>query len=101
LGREIRTALRLFIGASLESLVTILFVMGATIYFAIATDVPIHAPIAGFALALGLCASASSATSADPDSEPVAGVATRVADLDDVLPIVVGTAAFAVLPRSE
>ena len=98
LGREIRTALRLFIGASLESLVTIVFVTGATIYFALATGLPIHAPIAAFALALGLCASASSATSADPDSEPAAGVATRVADLDDVLPIVVATAAFAVLP---
>ena len=84
LGREIRTALRLFVAASLESAVTIAAVTGATIYFVDATGVPLDAPVAAFALALGLCASASSATSADPDSEPAAGVATRVADLDDV-----------------
>ena len=42
-------------------------------------------------------ASASSATSADPDSEPSAEVATRVADLDDVVPIVVATIGFGLL----
>ena len=98
LGREINTARRLFVAASLESAVTIIAVTGATMYFVMETGVPIGAPVAAFALAFGLCASASSATSADPDSEPVAGVATRVADLDDVLPIVIATVAFAVLP---
>jgi hypothetical protein len=98
LGREIRTALRLFVAASLESFVTIAAVTGATMYFVHQTGVPLGAPVAAFALALGLCASASSATSADPDSEPVAAVATRVADLDDVLPIAIATGAFAVLP---
>ena len=97
LGREIRTATRLFIAASLESLVTIAAVTGATIYFARATGLPLEAPVAAFALALGLCASASSATSADPDSEPSAEVATRVADLDDVVPIVVATIGFGLL----
>ena len=97
LGREIRTATRLFIAASLESLVTIAAVTGATIYFARATGLPLEAPVAAFALALGLCASASSATSADPDSEPSAEVATRVADLDDVVPIVVATIGFGFL----
>jgi hypothetical protein len=101
LGREIRTALRLFVAASLESAVTIAFVTGATIYFTTTTGVPLSAPAAVFALALGLCASASSAATADPDSEPVAEVATRVADLDDVLPIVMATAAFAVLPAGS
>ena len=97
LGREIRSATRLFIAASLESLVTIAFVTGATIYFARVTGLPLGAPIAAFGLALGLCASASSATSADPDSEPSAEVATRVADLDDVVPIVVATVGFGLL----
>jgi hypothetical protein len=60
---------------------------------------PIEAPVAALAVALGLSASASSATSADPDSEPAAAVATRVADLDDVLPIVVGIIAFLLLAR--
>jgi hypothetical protein len=50
------------------------------------------------ALALGLCASASSATSADPDVEPAAAVAARIADLDDVLPIVVAMVVFALVP---
>ncbi len=100
LGREIRTALRLFVAASLESGITIAAVAGATMYFAQATGLPVGAPIAAFALALGLCASASSATSADPDSEPVAAVATRVADLDDVVPIVLAVAAFPLFPSS-
>jgi hypothetical protein len=94
LGREIRSSTRLFIAASLESLVTIGAVTGATIYFARATELPLGAPLVAFGLALGLCASASSATSADPDSEPSAEVATRVADLDDVVPIAVAGIGF-------
>ena len=97
LGREI-TARRLFVAASLESAVTIIAVTGATMYFVMETGVPVGAPVAAFGLAFGLCASASSATSADPDSEAAASVATNVADLDDVLPIVIATVAFAVLP---
>jgi hypothetical protein len=76
LGREIRSAARLFVAASLESAMTIAVVAGATAYFVVSTGAPIGAPVAAFALALGLCASASSATSAHPDSEPVAAVAT-------------------------
>ncbi|HEX5216422.1 MAG TPA: hypothetical protein VFV98_13240 [Vicinamibacterales bacterium] len=100
LGREIRSAAWLFVAASLESAMTIAVVAGATAYFVQSTGAPIGAPIAAFALALGLCASASSATSAHPDSEPVAAVATRVADLDDVLPIVIAVAAFAIVPTT-
>ncbi len=101
LGREIRRAARLFLAASLESAVTTAAVMAATMYFVHATGVPIDVSIAGFSLALGLCASASSATSADPDSEEAAAVATRVADLDDVLPIVLAVVAFAVLSTHD
>jgi hypothetical protein len=97
LGREIKSSTRLFMAASLESLVTIAAVTGATIYFARETGLPVGAPLTAFALALGLCASASSATSADPDSEPAAEVATRVADLDDVVPIAVATIGFGLL----
>jgi hypothetical protein len=100
LGREIRSAARLFVAASLESAMTIAVVAGATAYFVVSTGAPIGAPVAAFALALGLCASASSATSAHPDSEPVAAVATKVADLDDVLPIVIAVAAFAIVPTT-
>lgn len=99
LGREVRSAPRLFAAASLESFVTIAVVASATIYFVRHTGVPIDAPLLVAALALGLCASASSATSADPDLEPAAAVATRVADLDDVLPIAAATIISVLLPN--
>lgn len=101
LGREVRAAWTLLLAASFESVVTIVAVAGATAYFVGATGVPVEAPLVSFALALGLCASASSATSADPDTEPVAGVATRVADLDDVLPILLVMIAFALPPLAQ
>jgi hypothetical protein len=100
LGREIRTAARLFFAASMESAVTTVMVAGAAAYFIAETQVPLDASLIGFALALGLCASASSATSAHPDSEPAAAVATRVADLDDVLPIALAVVVFALIGAS-
>jgi len=97
LGREIRTAARLFLAASLESAVTTAMVAAAAAYFVATTQVPLDASLIGFVLALGLCASASSATSAHPDSEPAVAVATRVADLDDVLPIVLAVFVVALI----
>lgn len=97
LGRELRHAAALFLAASMESAVTTLMVAGAGMFFISRTEMPLDASLVGFALALGLCASSSSATSADPDSEPAAGVATRVADLDDALPIALAVLAFALL----
>jgi len=94
-GREIRSAGRLFLAASLESAVTIIAVAAATTYLVAAAGVRLDASVIIVALALGLCASASSATSADPDADPSAAIAARVADLDDVLPIVVATIVFA------
>jgi hypothetical protein len=91
LGRDVWSEPRILATASLESLVTIAGVAGATLYFSDRTAVPLGTAALPLALALGLCASASSATSADPDSEPAAAVATRVADLDDVLPILLAT----------
>ncbi len=98
LGRALPKTPRLIAAASLESLITIGAVAGATMYFAERTMLPVGASLLVVALALGLCASASSATSADPDSEPAAAMATRVADLDDVLPIAVAT--LALLPAA-
>ena len=74
---------------------------GNVLLEAATTGLPIDAPLAALALALGLSASASSATSADPDSEPVAAVATRVADLDDVLPIAIAVVAMAIVPSAD
>ena len=96
LGREVRASLRMLIAASCESAVTVAAVAGATIFFVTNVGVPLAA-VLPVALAFGLCASASSATSAPPDSEAAASVATKVADLDDVLPIVATTVVFAVI----
>jgi hypothetical protein len=95
LGRELRTAARLLVAASLESAVTIAAVAGATAYFAAHTGLQLQAPTAALLIALGLSASASSATTADPDLEPAADIGTRVADLDDVLPILILAVALA------
>ena len=99
LGREIRTAFGLFLAASLESAVTTAAVTAASAFYIQKTGMPISVPLLAFSRALGLCASASSATSADPDSEPAASVATRVADLDDVVPIVLAVGAFALFAQ--
>jgi hypothetical protein len=100
LGRELRRPLRLLTIASVESAVTVASVGLATMYFVTERGLPLEITTA-FALAIGLCASASSATSASPDSEAAAGVATRVADLDDVLPIVLTMVGFALIaPRT-
>jgi hypothetical protein len=98
LGRQVRAAGRQLIAASLESGVTVILVMAAVWYFVVETGVPLAVPAGAMALALGLSASASSATSASPDSEAAAAIGTEVADLDDVLPIVVSVVAFALLP---
>jgi hypothetical protein len=97
LARGLREFGRLLLAASFESAVTVAAVAGATVYFVGATGIPVGAPLGAIALALGLCASASSATSSSPDSEAAAAVGTRVADLDDVLPIVLTTVAVPLL----
>ena len=90
--------MRLLVAASFESAVTVAAVAGATIFFVRSSGVPLDAgAVIAFGLAFGLCASASSATSAPPDSEEAASVATKVADLDDVLPIAATTVIFAVV----
>jgi hypothetical protein len=96
LGREVRASIRLLVAASFESAVTVAAVAGATIFFVRSAGVPLDAgAVIACGLAFGLCASASSATSAPPDSEAAASVATKVADLDDVLPIAATTVIFA------
>jgi hypothetical protein len=97
LGREVRVARPLLVAASLESGLTIGLVAAGAAYFANATALPLGAPLAAMAFALGLCASASSATSAQPESGPTEDLAIRVADLDDVLPIVAVTGVLLLL----
>lgn len=100
-GRELPSIGRLFVAACLESGITILAVAGATLYVVVATALPLEASAVIIALALGLCASVSSATSADPDADPAAAMATRVADLDDILPIIVAAAIFTLVTDTD
>ncbi len=79
---------RLFAAAGLEAVTTIALVGGAFWYLFSAWQIPLSHGHLLTALALGLCASASSASGGD-DPDATQSVALRIADLDDVLPIVV------------
>lgn len=90
----------LFAAAALEAAVTVTLVSGAFWYLLSAWQMPLGLPVGLTGLALGLCASASSAGISDGGSATHL-VATRIADLDDVLPIVVGGIAVVMLGASE
>lgn len=79
---------RLLAAAGVEAAVTILTVGGAFLVLLEAWGMPMSLPAVLVALALGLCASASSAASSAAGSTTHV-LAMRIADLDDVLPIVV------------
>ena len=81
---------RLFAAASLEAVCTILVVAGAASLLLAKWGVPLTLPAAVVALVLGVCASASAAPAPEQGGEGEHEIAARVADLDDVLPIVLG-----------
>ena len=87
---------RLFAAASVEALVTMGVVAVAFLFLLRAWELPIALPSGLLALTLGLCASVSSAGGAEEES-PAHGVAVRIADLDDVVPIVVSGIAVVIL----
>jgi hypothetical protein len=76
--------------ATLEAGITILVVTGALVYLLGTWSLPLDLPIALAALALGVCASASAAPPADLGDAEAVQSAGRVADLDDVMPILLG-----------
>jgi len=82
---------RLFAAAGVEAAVTILTVGGAFLVLLETWGMPLSLPGALVALALGICASASSASSAASGEagSTTHALAVRIADFDDVLPIVV------------
>jgi hypothetical protein len=88
LGREGRKARALVAAASTEALVTILTVAGAIMVLLTAWQVPLGIPYGLAALILGVCASASAAPAVEAAEDQAARIAARVADLDDVVPIV-------------
>lgn len=81
---------RLFAAASLEGVITIGVVAGAATLLLGTWGVPLDLPAVAVALTLGVCASASAAPAAEQGGDPEHEIASRVADLDDVLPIVLG-----------
>jgi hypothetical protein len=87
-GPHLHTAKRLVVASSVEALVTIAMVAGATMFLLSGASLPSGVSAALLALCMGVCAAASSASSADPAGEPGARAASLVADLDDVVPIV-------------
>ena len=87
---------RLIVASSIEAVATILIVAGACGFLLAGANLPGAVPAAVMALCLGISASASSASSADPEGDPVARTASRVADLDDVVPILLSGAVLLV-----
>ena len=89
-GREGRKTTRLLAASTIEAGVTILAVTGALYVLLRTWAIPSEMPALLIALALGVCASASAAPSVDLGDERARHIAARVADLDDVLPILLG-----------
>lgn len=96
LGRRPRWDARVFAAASVEALVTIVVVLAATLVLLRSWEMPIAVPTIAIALALGVSASASSAVSGGRPGTPHA-LASRIADLDDVLPMAIGAWAIALV----
>jgi len=111
LGRRPQWDPRLFLAASFEALVTVVIVCGAILYLLYTWHLPLRTSTVAIALVLAVSASASSAsgsgaaatgghgdtTDTTNTTDTTHAIASRVADLDDVLPIAVGAFAIALL----
>lgn len=89
-GREVTRATRLFLASTVEAGVTVVVVAAAVVILLRVWHVPMELPAVLVALAMGVCASASAAPAVDVGDQHARQVAARVADLDDVAPILVG-----------
>jgi hypothetical protein len=96
LGRRPHWDTRLFAAASMEAIVTVLVVLAAILTLLRAWQMPMTVSTIAIALALGVAASASSATSGGQPGSAHA-LASRIADLDDVIPILIGALAIALI----
>lgn len=88
-GAESRNVRRLFAASTVEALVTVGIVSGAILFLLRAWNVPLALPYGLVAISLGICAAASAAPHVE-GGDRAREIAARVADLDDVLPIVLG-----------
>lgn len=88
---------RLLVASSAEAAVTMTVVAGA-IFFLLGTwGIPLSLEPRIVAVALGVCAAASAAPPITAGDEQARRIAARVADLDDVLPILAGAFVVATL----
>jgi hypothetical protein len=92
---------RLMTASTVEATITMLAVGGAAYVLLLSWQIPLGITYALVALTLGVCASASAAPSIEEDDTHARRVAARVADLDDVLPIVLGGVALSLLGGGE
>lgn len=90
LAREGRN-LRILAAGNVESAATIAVVALACWFLITRSAIPVGAGAVIVALCLAVTAAASSGHTADPRSDPAARLATRVADFDDLLLIVLGS----------
>jgi hypothetical protein len=81
---------RMLAAGSVEALVTVATVVVAVLLLLHRWRLPLDAAPTVVALTLGLCASASSAVPVDGRPGAAREAAVRIADLDDVLPILLG-----------
>ena len=89
-GRRSQNFARLLTASTVEAATTIVVVSGSILILIGVWQLPLLLPAGIAALALGICASASAAPSVDAGDHTPRGMAARVADLDDVLPIALG-----------
>jgi hypothetical protein len=88
---------RLLVASTAEAGVTMLTVSGAILILLGVWGIPLLLPVTLVALSLGVSAAASAAPSVETGDEQALRVAARVADLDDVLPILAGSVIVAML----
>jgi hypothetical protein len=100
-GREARRTSRLFVASTVEAGITIAVVAAAALVLLQRWALPVDMPHLLIALALGVCASASAAPSVEVGDAQARHVATRVADLDDVMPILLGGLVLALAAGSN
>lgn len=100
-GREGRGTTRLFFASTVEAATTIVVVTAAILLLLQSWVLPVDMSHALIALALGVCASASAAPSVEIGDAKARHVATRVADLDDVMPILLGGVVLALASGGE